>query len=60
MGIKFDMIGVFVKDIERMVSFYKNILGLEIEWDENSPYAEFKHEGIRFSMYTRENSGKLF
>ena len=60
MGIKFDMISLFVKDIKRMVSFYKNILGLEIEWDENSPYAEFKHEGIRFSMYTREKLEKLF
>lgn len=30
------------------------MLGVEIAWDGKGPYAEFKHEGIRFSMYERE------
>jgi catechol 2,3-dioxygenase-like lactoylglutathione lyase family enzyme len=53
MGIRFDMIGVFVSDLKKMVEFYRNALGLEIEWDGEGPYAEAKHEGIRFSMYER-------
>jgi lactoylglutathione lyase len=28
-------------------------LGFEIDWDGSGPYAEFKHEGIRFSMFER-------
>jgi catechol 2,3-dioxygenase-like lactoylglutathione lyase family enzyme len=53
MVIKFDMIGVFVQDIHRMVAFYKDVVRLEIDWDGEGPYAEFRHEGIRFSMYSR-------
>ena len=53
MGARFDMIGIFVKDLHKMVTFYRDVLGFEIEWDGNGPYAEFKHEGIRFSMYER-------
>lgn len=54
MSIKFDMIGIFVEDIHTMVNFYKNVIGLDIEWDGNGPYAEFIHEGIRFSMFSRK------
>jgi lactoylglutathione lyase len=53
MGTRLDMIGIFVNDLERMVIFYRDVLGFEIAWDGNGPYAEFKHEGIRFSMYER-------
>jgi len=54
MKVKFDMIGIFVEDLSRMVSFYKEVIGIEIDWDGNGPYAEFKHEGIRFAMYERK------
>ncbi len=54
MKIKFEMIGVFVKDLRKMTAFYKNVVGIDTEWDGNGPYAEFKHEGIRFSMYERK------
>lgn len=53
MGTRFDMIGIFVKNLTQMVAFYRDVLGFEIEWDGSGPYAEFKHEGIRFSMYER-------
>jgi lactoylglutathione lyase len=53
MGTRLDMIGIFVIDLHRMVKFYRDVLGFEIEWDGNDPYAEFAHEGIRFSMYER-------
>jgi lactoylglutathione lyase len=53
MATRFNMVGIFVKDIQQMITFYRDVLGLEIEWDGTGPYAEFKHEGIRFSMYER-------
>ena len=54
MKIKFDMIGLFVKDLPAMVSFYRDVVGMETNWDGEGPYAEFKHEGIRFSMFERD------
>jgi predicted enzyme related to lactoylglutathione lyase len=36
-----------------MVAFYRDVLGFEIDWDGKGPYAEFKHEGVRFSMFER-------
>ncbi len=59
MGAKFDMIGIFVADIHRMVAFYRDALGLEIDWNGEGPYAEFKHAGIRFSMYARSELPQL-
>ncbi|MBI5032925.1 MAG: VOC family protein [Chloroflexi bacterium] len=53
MGTRIDMIGIFVSDLRTMVNFYHAVLGFEIEWDGKGPYAEFKHEGVRFSMYER-------
>ncbi|MBN1638138.1 MAG: VOC family protein [Ignavibacteriales bacterium] len=59
MKIKFDMIGIFVKDLKSMVHFYNKIIGIDIEWDGEGPYAEFEHEGIRFAMYEREKLSSL-
>jgi len=53
MGTRFDMVGIFVSDLHGMVAFYRDTLGFEIDWDGQGPYAEFKHEGIRFAMYER-------
>ena len=59
MKIKFDMIGIFVEDLKNMVHFYNKIIGIEIDWDGAGPYAEFKHDGIRFSMYERKELPQL-
>ena len=53
MGTRIDMIGLFVKNLQSMVVFYRDILGFETDWDGSGPYAEFKQEGVRFSMYER-------
>jgi catechol-2,3-dioxygenase len=29
---KFDMIGLFVSDLAVMVNFYKDVIGIDIEW----------------------------
>lgn len=52
--MKLDMIGIFVSDLQAMVAFYRDAIGLEIDWNGQGPYAEFKREGIRFSMYERK------
>jgi len=54
MSTRFDMIGIFVADLPKMVAFYRDALGLALEWDGQGPYAEFKHEGIRLSMFERK------
>ncbi|MBW6473306.1 MAG: VOC family protein [Anaerolineaceae bacterium] len=59
MSIRFDMIGIFVDDLNKMVDFYKKTIGLEIDWNGEGPYAEFKHEGIRFSMFSRKELPEL-
>jgi lactoylglutathione lyase len=35
MGTKLDMIGIFVNDLPKMVEFYRDVLGFEIDWDGN-------------------------
>ena len=59
MKIKFDMIGLFVKDLSKMVHFYNKVIGVDIDWDGVGPYAEFKHDGIRFAMYEQERLPEL-
>lgn len=54
MGIKLDAIGLFVGNLKSMVEFYRDVIGIEIDWDGSGPYAEFKHDGIRFMMYERK------
>lgn len=54
MKVKFDMIGLFVSDLKTMVEFYRDVVGIEIDWNGEGPYAEFNHEGIRFAMYERK------
>jgi len=53
MTVRFDMVGIFVSDIRKMVDFYQNVLGFKITYDGSGPYAEFEHTVIRVSMYER-------
>lgn len=59
MATRFNMIGIFVGDLSAMVAFYRDVLGVAIEWDGAGPYAEFRHEGIRFAMYERAKLPEL-
>ena len=59
MKAKFDLIGIFVKDLNRMVSFYRDVIGVEIDWNGEGSYAEFKHKGIRLAMFERKELPKL-
>jgi lactoylglutathione lyase len=52
MGIRFNMIGVFVTDLQKTVEFYRDVIGLEVKETAES-YAEFNHDGIRFAAFER-------
>ena len=56
---KFDLIGLFVNDLEKMVNFYKDVIGVDIDWNGQGPYAEFHHKGIRFAMYERKDLPRI-
>jgi lactoylglutathione lyase len=53
MKTRIDMVGIFVNDLPKMVAFYRDVMGFEINWDGQGPYAEFQNHGVRFSMYER-------
>lgn len=59
MGIRLNMIGLFVGDLQAMVAFYRDVIGIDIDWDGKGPYAEFRHDGIRFAMYERAKLPEL-
>jgi lactoylglutathione lyase len=56
--MRIDMVGLFPKDMEAMVAFYRDVMGMAVEWDGGS-YAEFENEGVRFAMYSREDLPEL-
>ncbi len=45
--------GLFVENIEKMVQFYRDILGFEAEWD-GGPYASFKVDDGGLFMFDRK------
>lgn len=44
--------GLFVEDIEKMVRFYRDVLGFEAEWD-GGPFASFKVRDGGLFMFDR-------
>jgi catechol 2,3-dioxygenase-like lactoylglutathione lyase family enzyme len=48
------MIGLVVSDLPKLTAFYRDVMRMEIDWNGEGPYAEFEHEGIRFSMFERQ------
>ncbi|MBN2138069.1 MAG: VOC family protein [Sedimentisphaerales bacterium] len=52
MGFRFERIGIFVTDIEKMTAFYRDVLGMKIK-TEGDGYALFENEGIEFGMFAR-------
>ncbi|GAP22463.1 VOC family protein [Leptolinea tardivitalis] len=60
MATRIDLIGIFPENLAEMVAFYRDVLGFEIDWDGQGPYAEFKNDGVRFAMYERKQLPTLF
>jgi len=45
--------GVFVEDVEKMVHFYRDILGFETDWD-GGPFAQFKVKDGGLFLFDRK------
>ena len=52
MAVRFSMIGVFVNDLQKTIEFYRDVFGIEVK-EVDGPYAEFRHEGVRFAVFER-------
>jgi uncharacterized glyoxalase superfamily protein PhnB len=52
--MEIDCIGLFVNDMEKMVKFYRDIIGFETDWH-GDPNAEFKAGNCRLIMFSRND-----
>lgn len=53
--MKLDGFGIFVKDMGRMIRFYRDVLGFEIKEDENTSNVFLKKDGTLFLLYGRSD-----
>lgn len=52
--LKLTTVGLIVKDMKRMVSFYRDVMRMETDWA-GEPYAELFSQGFRLIMYSRKD-----
>lgn len=57
--MKLDGLGIFVKDMPVMVRFYRDVLGFEIEEDENTANVHLIKDGTLFMMFGRDDFEKM-
>jgi catechol 2,3-dioxygenase-like lactoylglutathione lyase family enzyme len=53
-----DAIGLFVNDMEKMVKFYRDIIGLKTNWN-GEPNADFESGNCRLIMFGRNDFEKM-
>lgn len=58
MNIKIDAVGLFVNDMNTMVSFYRDVMGMKTDWN-GEANTEFNTEGTRLIMYGRKDFEKM-
>lgn len=51
--MRFDAFGLFVTDMTKMVSFYRDVIGMHTDWDGEEPNAELQADGFRLIMFGR-------
>jgi lactoylglutathione lyase len=56
---RFGLLTLYAEDLLRSVVFYRDVLGLPTSWRPGSPYAEFRHEGIRFAIFPRQELDEM-
>ncbi|HSI83276.1 MAG: VOC family protein [Candidatus Methylacidiphilales bacterium] len=56
------MISIFAKDMDRMVVFYRDVIGFPLKqrYSVGSPYASFITGSCRLSLYQRDKLQELF
>lgn len=52
--LKMTAVGLFVTDMEKMVSFYRDVMGMDTDWDA-SPNAELSSGDMRLIMFGRND-----
>ena len=57
--MRLDGYGLFVKDMAKMIRFYRDVLGFEIKENENTDNVYLLKDGTLFLLYGRNNFEKL-
>lgn len=57
--MRLDGVGLFVKDMSKMIRFYRDVLGFDIKEDENAVNVYLVKDGTLFMLYGRENFEKM-
>ena len=57
--MKLDGFGIMVGDMKKMVQFYHDVLGFEIEWSEGMNNVFLEKDGTLFLMYGRSDFEKM-
>jgi catechol 2,3-dioxygenase-like lactoylglutathione lyase family enzyme len=57
--MKLDGFGIFVKDMGKMIRFYRDILGFKIKEDEETSNVFLEKDGTLFLMYRRLDFEKM-
>ena len=57
--MRLDGFGLFVRDMGRMIRFYRDVLGFAIKEDENTSNVYLVKDGTLFLLYGREDFEKL-
>ena len=57
--MRLDGFGIFVKDMDTMIRFYRDVLGFEIKEDENTSSVFLKKDGTLFLLYRRTDFEKM-
>lgn len=53
MKLEFGAIGIYVNDIEKMVEFYRDIIGFDIDWDGGCFAGAKMQSGVFFNLCIR-------
>lgn len=57
--MRLDGIGIFVNDMGKMISFYRDVLGFEIKEDENAENVYLVKDNTLFMLYRRSDFEKM-
>lgn len=57
--MKLDGIGLFVKDMPKMIRFYRDVLGFEIKESEDAVNVYLIKDGTLFMLYERKNFERM-
>ncbi len=57
--MKFIAVGLFVSDMSKMVSFYRDVMDMQTDWKDNEPNAQLESDGFCLIMYGRKDFEKM-